>query len=781
MTIEHGFPEGERITPSDGLTTEEANRRAKVGYGNRASADNGKSALRILASNLLTWFNLLNIALGICLAAVGSYRNMLFLNVVLLNAVIGTVQELRANRTIKKLKVLNMPVVTALRDGIEVRLKSEELVKGDLIILHGSDQVPADAVIVDGSGSANESLLTGESDAVKKGKDDWLMSGSYIVEGRLTAQLVRVGDESYAAQLTHSARKLKRAKSQLMSEMNRLIRYISIILLPLGGALFLKQLLISKTPVETAVPSAVAAVVGMIPEGLVLLTSVAMALGVIRLGRRNTLVQELSGIETLARADVLCLDKTGTLTSGAMQVDRVIPIDAPVDGIQERLADFLRAFDETTPTLTALRASCGEGGGSGSAVIAVLPFSSARKKSAASYENGRTLIMGAPSFVLGNRYTGEIRKQCEDYAASGNRVMVLAEADGIIADDATPEITGICGLFLITDSLRPNVQETMRYFASEGVEIRVISGDDPRTVSTIAKKAGLDGWDRWIDASELKSEAEISDAVLRYTVFGRVTPDQKKMMVEMLKKHGHNVAMTGDGVNDIPALKAADCSIAMAGGSDAAKQAAQLTLLDADFSVMPEIVAQGRRVIANITRSAALFLTKTLFSIALTVLLLFIPGSYPFQPIQLTLISSLFIGLPSFVLALEPNTERSSGSFLRKVLLKAAPGAASVAVCASCAMLLRGRYGQEVCSTLATLSAGFASLITLIRVSRPLNALRAALAAVMMLAFIGAALVLGDVFFLTPLSGEQLLALGGLCIAGIAITIPGDLICRKLQ
>ena len=780
MTMEQGFPVGESITPAEGLTSEEANYRLANGLGNTPIRDNAKTPLQILISNLLTWFNLLNLALGVCLALVGSYRNMLFLNVVLMNAIIGTVQELRANSTIRKLKVLNMPTATVIRDGVQVRLRSEALVKGDLIVLHGSDQVPADAVIIEGRGSANESLLTGESNAVQKGKGDWLMSGSYIVEGRLKAQLVRVGSESYAAQLTHSARKVKRAKSHLMLEMNQLIKYISMILLPIGAILFLKQVLISKAPIEIAVPSAVAAVVGMIPEGLVLLTSVAMALGVIRLGRRQTLVQELSGIETLARADVLCLDKTGTLTSGDMQVDRIVPVDVSVETVREKLVDFLSAFDESTATLDALRTVCTEESSNAHAeAIAVLSFSSARKKSAVSFEDGKTLILGAPSFVLGRKYTGEIKAQCDGFAADGSRVLALAEARGVIEGDDAPEVTSILGLFLITDSLRPHVQETMRYFEREGVGIRIISGDDPRTVSTVARKAGVNGWDRWIDTMTLKTEAEIADAVSKYVVFGRVTPEQKKLMVEALKKQGHNVAMTGDGVNDIPALKAADCSIAIAGGSDAAKQTAQLTLMDADFSIMPEIVGEGRRVIANISRSATLFLTKTMFSVALAVLLLFLPGAYPFQPIQLTLISALFIGAPSFVLALEPNTERCWGSFLRRVLLKAAPGAAAVTICAACSMLLCGRYGQAVCSTLATLSAGFVSLITLIRIARPFNALRGALVVLMAIGFVGAVLLLGQVFYLVPLNGEQIWVLAGLCVGGLMVSILMMLIYKK--
>lgn len=733
-------------TPPEGLSAEEATRRAEAGLDNHAKTDPGKSVGQILASNIFTLFNLLNVVLALCLVLVGSYRNMLFMGVVLSNVLIGTVQELRAKRTLEKLRLLHAPTTNVLRGGEEQSVPSEALVQGDIVILRDGDQVPADAIVTGGTGAANESLLTGESDAVQKKQGDWLMSGSYITEGRFTAQLVHVGEHSYAARLTKSAREVKRPKSALMTDLNKLIRLVSMILVPLGVMLFIKQYFIAHDALNIAVPSTVAAMIGMIPEGLILLTSVALAAGVVKLGRRNTLVQELYGIETLARADVLCLDKTGTITKGTMQVEALEALEASENELQRELARFLGAFDGKSGTLNALREAVQP---ADNTAVAVLPFSSARKKSAASFPDGTTLIYGAPAFVLGDRYTGKLRAHAEEKAAQGMRVTILARAKGVIDGDTLPEITELLGLILMTDALRDNAADTLRYFREQGVTVKVISGDDPRTVSAIAKRVQLTGADDWVDATTLTDEAALDAAAERYTVFGRVTPAQKRMLVDALKRAGHSVAMTGDGVNDIPALKAADCSIAMAGGSDAARHAAQLTLLDSDFASMPLVVAEGRRVINNIERAASMFLVKTLYSFLLSVLLLFLPLSYPFQPIQLTLVNALTIGTPSFFLALEPNSERIRGKFLETVLLRAVPGAVAVALCATIAMAL-SHFGmhEPTCSTLATLTAGGVGLMVLARVCYPFTKLRAAVLALMTLGFILAPAVLGELFFL---------------------------------
>ncbi len=771
VTAGADIPEGKPVyhpTGAQGLTEAEVREREEAGEDNAFRADPGKNVWQILAGNLFTGFNLLNAVLALCLALVGSYRNMLFLGVVISNTLIGTVQELRAHRTIRRLKLLNAPQVRVRRDGEEKEVKAESLVLGDVVLLRAGDQIPADAVALTGQGAVNESLLTGESDPVEKRPGDWLLSGSYVSEGSFEAQLLRVGENSYVSQLTHSARKIKRPRSALMADMNRVIRLVSMVLLPLGAALFCKQVFLSGEALETAVPSTVAAMLGMIPEGLMLLTSMALAVGVMKLGRRRTLVQELYGIETLARADVLCLDKTGTLTTGDMTLNCLETLDADLPEMQTSLRRFLGAFEETGGTLRALRLAVGA---SSEGPVRVLPFSSSRKLSAASFADGTTLILGAPSFVLGEGYTGRVRAMAEEAAEQGLRVLVLCEARGVIREDgALPPERRPLGLCLLSDTLRMHCAETLEYFARQGVTLKVISGDDPRTVSKVARRAGLDGAESWVDVSQLKTPEALAEAAERYTVFGRVNPEQKRLLVEALKDAGHSVAMTGDGVNDIPALKAADCSIAMAGGSDAAKNAAQLTLLDADFSCMPQVVDEGRRVINNISRAASLFLVKTLYSFALSLLLLVLPAAYPFQPIQLTLISTLTIGVPSFFLALEPNRERVSGQFLRRVLFRAIPGAAAVTVCAVvCMMLENAGLTQPVCSTLATLSAAVMGLVNLLLVCLPLNPGRMLLIAAMAGGLALSILFLPKLFFLVPLSLQEVLYLLLLCGLGAMV------------
>ena len=771
------LPEDFVFTDPDGLTAAQAEEALQAGAANCMTDPDHRSLPAILVRHVFTLFNLLNFSLAACLLLVGSYRNMLFISVIIANILIGAVQEYRARKTISALKLLNSPSVHVLREGKECTLPPEKTVKGDLVVLRGGDQVVADAIVIDGSGAAMESLLTGESHAVHKETNSWLYSGSYIMEGRLTAQLVYVGDESYAGRLTAEARKDSRPASRLMTDLDRLIRFDSMVLVPLGILLFLKQVLIGNVPVSEAVPSSVAAMIGMIPEGLILLTSVAMAVGVIRLGRRKTLVQELSGIETLARADVLCLDKTGTITTGTMGLEAVEGVDWSGEETEKGISRLLGVFDEKSATLDALREKITPGS---EKPRAVLPFSSERKKSAATFYDGTALILGAPEFVLSDHYPEELKKHVEEIASTGRRVLVLAEAQGLVTADTIPPVRSVCGLCVLTDMLRPHVDQTLRYFRDQDVSIRIISGDNPLTVSMIAKDAGLVSWDRWVDASTLKTEADLDDACDRFTVFGRVTPEQKKELVLALKRKGHNVAMTGDGVNDIPALKAADCSIAMAGGADAAKNASQLTLLSSDFSVLPEIVLEGRRVINNITRTASLFLTKTIFSFLLSILMLVLTSAYPFQPIQLTLISSLMIGFPGFVLALEPSEERIRGRFLRTVLLRALPGGIAAACCAAIAMAMTWRgWPRDLCSTLATLTAGIICWMVLVRTCLPFNRIRIALLAVVGSAFILAYLLLGSVFFLIPLTAPALALFGGLVLLGGSLVFLCGRILRK--
>ena len=761
------LPEDFQRTSPEGLSTFEADQRAKGGRGNRTTHDRGKTVARILAENVFTFFNLLNIFLGLCLIMVGSYRNMLFLGVVLCNTVIGTVQELRARSTVRRLELLHAVLCRALRDGQEIHLPPEELVEGDIVILHSGDQIPADAIVISGIGAADESLLTGESDAVPKQENDWLLSGSYIMEGRLEAQLVRVGDESYLNQLTQAAKHIKRPKSALMTDLNRLVHLITLVLVPVGMLLMTKQYFVLKLPVNQAVPRVVAALVGMIPEGLILLCSTALAVGVVRLGKRQMLTSEMYGIEALARVDILCLDKTGTLTTGRMSVAGIIPVDADEQEIGEALSRYAGAFDDETPTMRAVRAAYPP---KRIEEAVLLPFSSKRKKSAASFEDGMTLILGAPGFVL--QATDQYQEMIQEQAAKGLRVLVLCEGAGPIVGAECPEAGRVLGFICLRDEIRDNARETLEYFASQKVEIKVISGDDPQTVARIAAQAGVPGADKTVDVQELATDEEIKNAALKYTVFGRVTPRQKRLLVQALKDAGHSVGMTGDGVNDIPALKAADCSIAIGSEASAARHVAQLTLLNGDFAVLPEAVAEGRRVIGNIRRTSSLFLVKTIYSVLLSLLTLILPIRYPFQPIQLTLISSLTIGIPGFFLALQPNKERVGGSFLRSVLTMAAPGAIAVALTATAASALQYTgLIHEDCSTIAVLLAGIIGLVELYIVSRPLDLLRGCVLAGVSLIFAAAVVWFSRVFFLTvrTMPGNCWIWLGALLAAGLVI------------
>ena len=781
------WPEDFSYTDPQGLTAEQADERMRNGLGNVLDDDRGKSLKKILFDNIFTLFNFLNFGLAGCLLLVGSYRNMLFITIIIANILIGTVQEYRAQKTIRELQLLNAPDVHVLRGGQEIVLKPEETVKGDLAVFRAGDQIVADAIVISGEGAAMESLLTGESDPVQKNINSWLYSGSYVVEGKMTAQLVYVANESYLGQLNREAHKTARPGSRLMEEMKRLIRFDTMLLVPLGILLFLKQVIsnawFSQNPVpfvelaKKAVPESVAAMIGMIPEGLILLTSIAMAVGVIKLGRKKTLVQELAGIETLARADVLCLDKTGTITTGDMELFLVEGVDRADAEAEKALSRFLGAFDEQSPTLNAIRARITPGTETPRAVV---PFSSERKQSAATFGDGTALIFGAPEYVLGDACPPPVRGRIEALAAEGKRVLVLAGARGIVTAQAMPPVSEIIGICALTDQIRPGAEQTLRYFREQGVELKVISGDNPHTVSRIARQAGLEGWDRQVDARTLTTPEEIADACERYTVFGRVAPEQKKALVLALQAKGRNVAMTGDGVNDIPALKAADCSIAMAGGADAARHAAQLTLLNSDFGVMPEIVLEGRRVINNITRAASLFLTKTLFSFFLSILMLILPAAYPFQPIHLTLISSLTVGIPGFFLALEPCRERIRGDFLRTVLFRALPGGVSITLCAALAMNLT-HLGWEpaLCSTVATLVAWVVSFTVLLRTCLPLSRNRAVLLAGVAAAFVFVVLAFGRHFELVPLPGKAWAVLLGLCVLGCAIVLGTAALIRR--
>ena len=753
--------QSERFCPRTdwGLTEQQVEQRRSQGLSNGSGAIKTQSEKQILLKNILTPFNILNFILAGMVLAVGSFKNMLFLGVIFCNILIGTFQEIRAKRTIDKLSLIAAPKARVIRDGNIQEITIEEIVLDDVLLLSSGGQICADAILLEGECEVNESLITGESDPVYKKPGDLVLSGSFVVSGSCRARTEHVGADNYANQITNSAKYVKRPNSEIMFWINRIIKWLGIALLPIGILLFCKQYFLTDSGLQDTVVSVVAALVGMIPEGLVLLTSVVLAVSVIRLSSHKTLVQELFCIETLARVDTLCLDKTGTITEGSMQVDELLPLSGTESRYAEdALASLASSLTDSNPTFLAIQAHFSNA--PGWQCMEIRPFSSARKWSGASFSHMGTFVMGAAEFILKDGME-TLRPQIEAYSQTGQRVLLLAHSPQPFREKELPEELSPLALVVLSDKIRPEAPRTLRYFADQGVDLKVISGDNAVTVANIARKAGLENADRYIDASTLHTEEELTKAASCYSVFGRVTPQQKLSLVKALKAQGHTVAMTGDGVNDVLALKEADCSIAMASGSDAARTVSQLVLLDSNFASMPRVVQEGRRSINNLQRSASLFLVKSIFSAILALCFIFLPADYPFQPIQMTLISALTIGAPSFILALEPNRERIRGKFIVNVIQKSLPAALTMVLNILLLTAVHSYLGfsQEQFSTMAVILTGTTSLMMLYKVCTPFNLLRGALSLAMTLTFILAIVFFGWFFSLTPLNLPMILTL----------------------
>lgn len=755
-------PQAERLQPDChyGLTREQVENRIREGFVNGENDIKTKTEKQIILDNILTPFNILNFILATLVILVGSYKNCLFMGVILSNIFIGSFQEIRAKHTIDKLSLIAAPKVKVLREGSAEEISVSDIVLDDILLLSSGMQVCADCILVDGECEVNESLITGESDPIRKKAGDMLLSGSFIVSGNCSAQTEHIGEDNYANKITSNAKYVKKPNSEIMYWVNRIIKWISVIIVPVGVLLFCKQYFISHQTFRQTVIGTVAALVGMIPEGLVLLTSVVLAISVLRLSKHNTLVQELFCIETLARVDTLCLDKTGTITEGTMQMDGLIRLcSAKGSYLDDILAALTNTLEDQSPTFLAIKEKYVHNPNWISQQIC--PFSSARKWSGASFAGEGTFVMGAAEFILKDRFTGNIRRLTEEYSAKGHRVLLLAHSNEPFCENELPEHLNPLSLILISDKIRKEAPRTLRYFADQGVDIKVISGDNAITVANIAKKAGLENAGRYVDATTLKTPENIEQAARKYSVFGRVTPQQKLELVKALKKDGHTVAMTGDGVNDVLALKESDCSIAMASGSDAARTVSQLVLLDSNFASMPKVVQEGRRSINNLQRSASLFLVKSIFSSIIAVCFIFLSFSYPFQPIQMTLISSLTIGIPSFILGLEPNRERIKGKFIVNVLQKSLPAALTMVlnILILTAISEAMRFTPEQFSTLAVIITGFTGLLMLLRVCSPFNVLRGFLFGIMCIGFILNLLFLPHFYALVSITPSMLLIL----------------------
>ena len=751
-----------RAAPEQGLTAEQAEERRQLGYANAPVSSPGKSVGQIIFSNVFTYFNLIFFFLAACVIAVRSWNNLMFMGVVLTNMVIGIVQELRSKRTLDKLNLLTAPRGVAVRGGQELTLATADMVRDDIVILRSGDQIYADAEVVDGTCQVNESLITGEADEIKKEPGDALLSGSFLVSGSCRARLTAVGADSYASKLTLEAKRRGKPKqSEMMRSLSNLVKWIGIAIIPLGAIMAIKEIYWLGRPFAEGVVSTVAAMIGMIPEGLYLLTSLALVASILRLAQKKTLVHEMSCIETLARVDTLCVDKTGTITENKMIVDSVVPLCADrynLDDIRLIMADYVSAMRDDNDTMAALRVFFA--GEAKQEAIAAMPFTSSKKFGGVSFHEDETYLLGAPDVLLGERY-GEFSEQIDAYAAKGCRVLLLADYSGTLRDKQPTAALLPLALILLNNKIRAEAPDTFRFFAGQGVDIKVISGDNHVTVSEVAKRAGIRGAENAVDARTLTTDEAIAEAVERYTVFGRVTPAQKKAMVLALKAKGHTVAMTGDGVNDVLALKEADCSVAMASGSAAAGQVSHIVLLRSDFSVMPSVVAEGRRVINNIERSATLFLVKNIFSFALAIVSLIFTMPYPFTAAQLSLVSSLTIGFPAFVLAMEPNESIVKGKFLRNVLRAALPPAMTDFFLIIGIMLFYYAFGlpREMMSTICAFTMGVVGIFVIIRLCKPFTLLRKLLIAAVCVAFVFSAVFLKRLFTLSPLDFPGMLLL----------------------
>lgn len=738
-----------------GLNSDQVNEYFENGWSNEPVEPPSKTVPEIIKSNLFTYFNLVFAVLAALLILAGSFRNLTFLPVILANLFIGIIQEIRAKNTLDKLSVLNAPKALVVREGRQFSIPAEELVLDDIVIFKAGNQICADAIVVDGEVSVNESLLTGESDEISKKPGDELMSGSFIVSGECYARLDKVGEDSYISKLTLEAKAMNsEEQSEMIRVLDKLVGVVGILIIPIGLLLFGQQFFFSGASFSKSITSMVAAVIGMIPEGLYLLASVALVVSVMRLASKKVLVHDMKCIETLARVNVLCVDKTGTITENTMEVNGEIPMDGydsqSMAPLKQIISDFASAMSSDNITMKAMKDYFNKPSGRKS--VSVSPFSSQFKYSGAAFEDG-SYVLGAPEFVLREDYDN-YREQIEQYSSEGYRVLVFGIYAGVIDGKAlTGKVTPL-GLVFLSNPIRKEAPETFKYFENQGVEIKVISGDNPVTVSQVALQAGIANADNYIDASTLTTDEAIEDAVLRYTVFGRVTPDQKRKFVRALKKAGRTVAMTGDGVNDVLALKDADCSVAMASGSDAAAQASQLVLLDSNFACMPSVVMEGRRVVNNIERSASLFLVKNIFSFLLSLFSVCFMINYPLEPSQISLISMFTIGVPAFFLALQPNKNIIQGHFLSNVLIKALPAGITDFLVVG-ALVVFGQVfevGETDISTACTMLLAIVGFVILYNISKPMNALRWCVWGGCIVGLLGCSIYLGDLFAMRGMS-----------------------------
>ncbi len=759
----------ETLNGLKGLSEEEVRQRVNEGKVNISSNLKTKSIKRIFYDNICTLFNAINVVLFIALLVVGSYKNMLFMGIVLANIAIGIVQEIRSKICVDRLTILSEKKVSILRNGKIIKISKEEIVLDDILVLSRGSQIPADCIVCKGECKANESLLTGESNLISKKENDELLSGSFIASGKCFAKVNKVGADCYVAKINNEAKYIKKVNSQILKSFNFIIKLCTFIIFPIGILFFFRQFGIQGGDIQGTVVSAVAAIDGMIPKGMILLTSTVLAVSVIRMSSKKVLVQEMYSIESLARVDVLCLDKTGTLTTDKMSVTDVIYFDSDENETKIALSSIVSASDEINATLYAIKDFVGDTKCINCSKF--VSFSSETKWSGGTFCNGKSYVIGAAEFVFQDkeRYKavfGEIEKISQTV-----RILVLASSDCAISEYEVPQNLVPMAIILIKDILRDNVNETVNYFKEQGVTLKVISGDSVKTVKNIALDTGIEGAENAVDMTTITTDDELFEAAEKYNVFGRVTPIQKKKLVIALKNHGHSVAMTGDGVNDVLALKEADCSVAMASGSDAARNVSQLVLVNNDFASMPDVVAEGRRTINNLERSSSLYMVKTIYSIILSIFFIFFHMEYPFEPIQLTLIGAFTVGIPSFILALQPNKNIIKGNFTFNIIARAFPATICIItniISAAIVCKIIALPTPEF-STICVYTTAISCMLLVIRLSLPINALRAVMLVVCTSGIVLGSVIFGQFFSLVSLSFEGIILLTILISATIVI------------
>lgn len=777
----------ERYYPEDkqGLTAAQVEERQRKGLVNAAVDTEFITTKQIVINNVFTYFNLIFVVLGVLLMLVQSYKNMTFLPVVIINTVIGIYQEIKSKKVLDGLNILNATKVTVVRDGQEQEISPDELVLDDVVLFKSGEQISGDAIVLSGEVRVNESLLTGESDEITKVADSQLLSGSFIVSGSCYARIDKIGAEAYVHQLTLEAKSIKKGEqSEMVGSINRLVKWVGIIIIPIGCVLFFQSYFINHQGLHDSIVSMEAALIGMIPEGLYLLTTVALAASTMRLAKRGVLLHNMKSIESLARVDVLCVDKTGTITENTMEVQELVPVvsiendGTDLTNVEKLIGDFCRTMSADNDTMKAMKEFFVTN--NQREAVSYTSFSSVEKFSSVTFPEA-TYILGAPEMILRDNYE-MYQSEVEHYTSQGYRLLVFGKYLGEFQETLAAEVQPL-GYILLWNPIRKEAKATFEYFAEQNVAIKVISGDNPLTVSNVAQAAGIIGAENYVDARTLTTMEAQTEALEKYTVFGRVTPEQKKQFVLLLKKLDHTVAMTGDGVNDILAMKEADCSIAMASGNQATAQASQVVLLDSDFSTMPEVVFEGRQVVNNIERSSSLFLVKNIFSLLMSVFAMIFAVTYPLQPTQVTLISLFTIGIPSTFLALEPNHRRIEGKFLFNVLSKAIPGGltdmlvvGALLICGD--ILALQKTDISTTATLLLVSVGF---MVLYKISSPMNRYRKRVMIGCLIGMVITSISMKNLFSLTSVSPTALLLLAILFFAADSTFQHLSTISEKVQ